>query len=270
MQMQVTLCDFAVFCKCCWFWVSREESLYLLRYEAQLRIVRQTWRKRSSFFFFFFTSKLTWKVTEVHKQQSAPLKRYITLHLYCDGLLAGLRHVYYSPSLENHTGIRSNTHRDLHRDYAAVWMKMNEFGTTLSCFFFSFSILLLYLFLYFFWSAAFFISTIGEWIREKLLERLIKGAGQTARHVCCLCVWGRQCRGEESEWQWSNWPIRKAVCHGVCRSQPEPPPVAPTPALLEPFLQSAWMVCLSMCGDGLNAFGKHTCHIFIYIPKGRA
>lgn len=137
-------------------------------------------------------------------------------------------------------------------------------------FFFSFSILLLYLFLYFFDLQLFFISTIGEWIREKLLERLIKGAGQTARHICCLCVWGRRCRGEESEWQWSNWPIRKAVCHGVCRSQPEPPPVAPTPALLEPFLQSAWMVCLSMCGDGLNAFGKHTCHIFIYIPKGWA
>lgn len=155
MQMRLPLCDFAVFCKCCWFWVSREESLYLLHYEAQLRIVRQTWRKRSSFFF-FSTSQLTWKVPEVLKQQSTPLKCYITLHLYCDGLLAGLRHVYYSPSLENHTGIRSNTHRDLHRDYAAVWMKMNEFGTTLSCFFFFFfnsSSLFISLF---FWSAAFF------------------------------------------------------------------------------------------------------------------
>lgn len=57
MQMRVPLCDFAVFCKCCYFWVSHEESLYLLRCEVQLRIVRQTWRKRSFFFSFFFHLK---------------------------------------------------------------------------------------------------------------------------------------------------------------------------------------------------------------------
>lgn len=82
----------------------------------------------------------------------------------------------------------------------------------------------------FFLTAVFSISTVGEWIRKKLLEWLIKEAGLNVRHVCWLCVWGRRCRGEESEWQWSNWPIWKAVCHGVCRSQPEPPNAAPHPS----------------------------------------
>lgn len=38
----------------------------------------------------------------------------------------------------------TNTHHDLHRDYAADWMKMNEFGTMLNFFFFP---ILFYLFL---------------------------------------------------------------------------------------------------------------------------